>query len=73
MDDRMRTIAVIFITLGILFVIIGLMFAFNIKLGRLPGDIIIKRENFVLYIPITTMLIVSGIITLLSIIIRRFF
>ncbi|POZ89886.1 membrane protein [Petrotoga halophila DSM 16923] len=69
----MRTIAVIFITLGILFVIIGLMFAFNIKLGRLPGDIIIKRENFVLYIPITTMLIVSGIITLLSIIIRRFF
>ncbi|WP_231282501.1 DUF2905 domain-containing protein [Petrotoga mobilis] len=49
------------------------MFAFNIKLGRLPGDIIIKRENFVLYIPITTMLIVSGLGTLLSIIIRRFF
>jgi hypothetical protein len=69
----MRTIAVIFITIGILFVIIGLMFAFNIKLGRLPGDIIIKRENFVLYIPITMMLIVSGVITLLSIIIRRFF
>ncbi|RMA71371.1 DUF2905 domain-containing protein [Petrotoga olearia] len=69
----MRTVAIVFITIGILFVIIGLMFAFNIKLGRLPGDIIIKRENFVLYIPITTMLIVSGIITLLSIIIRRFF
>lgn len=73
MGDHMRTLAAIFITIGILFVIIGLMFAFNIKFGRLPGDIIIKRENFVLYIPITTMLIVSGLVTLLSIIIRRFF
>jgi len=68
----MRSIAGVFITIGVLFVIIGLLFAFNVKLGRLPGDIIIKRENFVLYIPITTMLIVSGLITLLSIIIRRF-
>ncbi len=34
-------------------------------LGRLPGDLIIKRENLTVYIPITTMLLVSILISLL--------
>lgn len=69
----MKPISAILITVGIVLVILGLMLAFNFKLGRLPGDILIKRENVVIYIPITTMLIISGIITLISLIIRRFF
>ena len=35
------------------------------RLGDLPGDIRIERENFRLYIPITTMLLLSILITLL--------
>ncbi len=34
-------------------------------LGRLPGDIYIKRENFIFFFPITTMIIISIILSLL--------
>lgn len=34
-------------------------------LGRLPGDILIRRENFVFYFPLTTGLLVSVVLTLL--------
>jgi hypothetical protein len=34
-------------------------------IGRLPGDILIKKENFTLYVPITTSLLVSLILSLL--------
>lgn len=34
-------------------------------IGRLPGDILIKRENFTLYVPLTTCLLISLILSLL--------
>lgn len=34
-------------------------------LGRLPGDVVIKRENFTAYFPIATSIIVSLALTLL--------
>ena len=34
-------------------------------IGRLPGDILIKRESFTLYIPVTTCLLISLILSLL--------
>jgi len=40
--------------------------------GRLPGDIRIERPNMRVYIPITSMIIVSIVLTLLLAIIRRF-
>ncbi|MGI5823327.1 MAG: DUF2905 domain-containing protein [Dethiobacteria bacterium] len=51
---------------GIIFVT-GLVFLFlgRVGLGRLPGDILIKRENLTIYIPITTMLLLSIILTLI--------
>jgi hypothetical protein len=33
-------------------------------LGRLPGDIIIQKENFTLYIPITTSILLSVLLSL---------
>jgi len=41
-------------------------------LGRLPGDIRIERDNYRIYIPITTMLLVSVVLTLISWVIQRF-
>lgn len=41
-------------------------------LGRLPGDIRIERENYRIYIPITTMILVSVVLTLISWVIQRF-
>jgi len=37
----------------------------KLPLGRLPGDIVIERENLRLYFPITTMLLISGVVSLL--------
>ena len=49
------------IILGIALVVTGLLWPFLTKLGlgRLPGDIVIERENFRLYIPIVTSILVS--------------
>ena len=41
-------------------------------LGRLPGDILIQRERFTLYIPLTTCLVISLAVTLICWLIGRF-
>ncbi len=56
------------IIIGVILVIAGgiLLLAGRLPgLGRLPGDIYIKKDNFVLFFPITTMIIISIIISLL--------
>ena len=40
-------------------------------LGRLPGDIVVERDNFRLYFPITTSIVISIILSLLAAIFRR--
>jgi hypothetical protein len=61
----------ILVTLGISCIVAGLLWPWlaKIPLGRLPGDIIINRPHMKIYIPITTMIIISVI---LSLIIRFF-
>lgn len=64
----------IFIIIGIFFIIIGLAFMLGDKIpyiGRLPGDIHIKKENFSFYFPITTSIIISIILTVLFSIFRK--
>jgi hypothetical protein len=39
--------------------------------GKLPGDIYIKKENFIFYFPITTAILISIILTLILNIIGR--
>lgn len=41
-------------------------------LGKLPGDIRIVKENFSFYFPITTMVIISVILTVLIALIKKF-
>ncbi|OGC03492.1 hypothetical protein A2276_01090 [candidate division WOR-1 bacterium RIFOXYA12_FULL_43_27] len=56
------------IYIGIIVVLLGGLFLLAGKvswLGRLPGDLLIRRSNFTIYIPITTMLLVSLLLTLL--------
>lgn len=54
------------IVLGVVLVAIGLLWPVISKLGlgRLPGDIVIRRDHVVFYAPITTCLIVSLILSL---------
>lgn len=55
------------IYIGILIIAVGLLWPWitKIPLGRLPGDIVIKKEGFQLYFPITTLIIISLVISLL--------
>jgi hypothetical protein len=61
------------IIFGIVLVIAGLLWPLITKLGlgRLPGDIVIERENFSLYIPIMTSILVSVALSLLLWLINR--
>jgi hypothetical protein len=64
----------ILIVIGIILVIAGLAFLFADKipfLGRLPGDIYIKKERFTFYFPLTTGMIISIIVTIIFWIFRK--
>lgn len=52
----------------VLLVVAGLLFLaakFNISLGKLPGDFVIKRGNFTCAVPIVSSLLISIVITVL--------
>ncbi|NPA13756.1 MAG: DUF2905 domain-containing protein [Aquificae bacterium] len=57
----------IFTFLGFLFLFLGLLgFIFsklNLSLGQLPGDIVLRKENFTVYIPIASSLLISLLLT----------
>ncbi len=60
---------------GISLAIIGLAIYFSDKLpflGRLPGDIVIKKENFTFYFPLATSIVLSIIISLILYLVRKF-
>jgi hypothetical protein len=61
------------IIIGIIILLAGLLWPWLVKLpiGKLPGDIIINKPNFKLYIPITTMIIISLLLTLIFWIFRK--
>jgi hypothetical protein len=61
------------IVLGVLLLVIGLAWPWlsRLPIGRLPGDIVIARPGFRFYFPLTTMIIVSLLISLLLRIFRR--
>ncbi|HQP12479.1 MAG TPA: DUF2905 domain-containing protein [Candidatus Omnitrophota bacterium] len=40
-------------------------------MGSLPGDIVVKKGNFTFFAPLTTCLLLSGIITVILMLIRR--
>jgi H+/Cl- antiporter ClcA len=71
----MQHIGKILIIIGIIIVITGLILYFAGNkfswLGHLPGDIRIERENFRFYFPITTMIVLSAVLTLILWIIRK--
>jgi len=67
----------IIIITGIIVVVIGLIIYFlGDKLswiGRLPGDIRIEKEHFRFYIPLTTTILISLLLTLIIYLIRKIF
>jgi hypothetical protein len=72
--DEIRQFGWILIVAGLIIVLIGGLLLVSGKIpffGRLPGDIMIKREHFTFYFPVVSMLIISAIISLILFLIRR--
>jgi len=66
----------ILILFGSLLVILGVIFSFFGKvpyLGKLPGDIYIKKEHFTFYFPLATCILISIILSLIFHLISKFF
>jgi hypothetical protein len=62
------------IIFGVILVGIGLLLTLGNKIpwiGKLPGDIIIKRDKFTLYFPLVTCIIISLLLTLLFSIFKK--
>ncbi len=62
------------VTAGIILVLAGIVVSVAGRipwLGRLPGDILIRRENFTFYFPLTSSLLVSALISLILYLLRR--
>lgn len=61
------------ITFGIILIAVGLLWPFiqKLGLGRLPGDLSFGGENFRVYIPITTSILISLALTFILWLINR--
>jgi hypothetical protein len=61
------------VVLGIVLVVLGLAWPWlaRLGLGRLPGDIVIEREHYRLYVPITTSILVSLVVSVLFFLFRK--
>ncbi|MCS7016548.1 MAG: DUF2905 family protein [Gemmatales bacterium] len=63
------------IVMGVALVLVGVVLVLSPKvpgLGRLPGDLVIERDGVRIYIPITTSLLLSALLTLLLWVVQWF-
>ena len=61
----------ILIIVGLVVVAIGILIWLGVPIGRLPGDFMIRRGNFTLYLPITTSILASVVLMLIGMLLRR--
>ena len=59
------------VIVGLVIAAIGVAIWLGLPLGRLPGDIVIRRNGFTLYLPIATCVVISLLLTLAGSLLRR--
>jgi hypothetical protein len=70
----MGALGKLLVLLGVIIVLMGLLLMAGDKIpwiGRLPGDIVIKKDKFTFYFPLTTSILISLLITLLFALFRK--
>jgi hypothetical protein len=70
----MKSVGTFLIGLGIVLILMGFLLRQGVRwnwLGRLPGDIIIRKGNFTLYFPIATSILLSLVLSLVLFLIVR--
>jgi hypothetical protein len=71
----MGELARVMILIGTVLIVIGLVMLVLPRvpfLGKLPGDILIKKERFTFYFPLATSIVISIIISLILYLINKF-
>jgi hypothetical protein len=70
----MHDIARFLIIVGVVFMILGALFLFfpGIPLFKLPGDVVFRKNNFVLVLPLATSILISVIVSIIiNLLLRR--
>jgi hypothetical protein len=67
--DAMRDVGKLLLVFGLVLVALGVLLTLGPKLpgrlGRLPGDLVIRRENVTFYFPLVTCLLVSVMLSMI--------
>ena len=59
------------VVVGLVIAGVGLLVMLGVPVGRLPGDLTVKRGNFTFYFPLATSIVASILLTLLLSLLRR--
>jgi hypothetical protein len=59
------------VVVGVIITGIGLLVMLGLPIGRLPGDITVRRGSFTFYFPLATSILASILLTLLMSLLRR--
>jgi predicted MFS family arabinose efflux permease len=59
------------VVIGLVIAGLGVLIMLGLPLGRLPGDIAVRRGNFSFYFPLATSIVLSILLTLLFALFRR--
>lgn len=59
------------VIIGLVIAGVGLLVSAGFPLGRLPGDFVVRRDNFTLYFPLGTSILVSVVLTIVFALLRR--
>jgi hypothetical protein len=70
----MGDVGKLLIAVGVITVIVGLVLflASKTSLGRLPGDLVVRRENFTFIFPLASCIIISVVLSLIVWLLSRF-
>jgi hypothetical protein len=59
------------VVVGVLIALAGVAIWLGVPIGRLPGDVVIQRGGFTLYLPITTSILMSLLWMIVAALLRR--
>ncbi|ADI25945.1 MULTISPECIES: DUF2905 domain-containing protein [Geobacillus] len=67
----MNSLPKLIMTIGVVLIMVGFVMQF-VKLGRLPGDIVIRKGNMTFYFPVVTSILLSVVLSLIFYVLGRF-
>jgi hypothetical protein len=56
---------------GVLLILAGLLMKLGLPIGRLPGDIVVRRGNSTFYFPVVTCILASLVLSIIAMLLRR--